>query len=184
MAKPVRTMRGCMVNSGTEATMTGLRLARGYTKRDKILKFEGGYHGHSDSLLVKAGSGVLTLGIPGSPGVPKDIAKLTLTASFNNLEQVKEIFKAIDELEVTPPDIEGLDKKWEDGELQQPIVKDSTSVHVTLRDKDGNTLAEFIVGKKKTTYGDERYIRDLTGNRAALTVNKIELTTKVDDYKE
>ncbi len=81
-----------MVNSGTEATMTAIRLARGYTQRDKILKFNGCYHGHNDSLLVKAGSGVLTLGIPGSPGVPADIVKHTLTAEFNNLEQVTEIF--------------------------------------------------------------------------------------------
>ena len=69
-----------MVSSGTEATMTAIRLARGYTNRSKILKFEGCYHGHSDSLLVKAGSGALTLGQPSSPGVPEDFAKHTLTA--------------------------------------------------------------------------------------------------------
>ena len=81
-----------MVSSGTEATMSAIRLARGYTGRDKILKFEGCYHGHADSLLVKAGSGALTLGVPSSPGIPADIAKHTLTVSYNNLEQVKEIF--------------------------------------------------------------------------------------------
>jgi len=81
-----------MVSSGTEATMTAIRLARGYTGRDKILKFEGCYHGHADALLVKAGSGALTMGVPNSPGIPKDFAKHTLTVSFNNLEQVKEIF--------------------------------------------------------------------------------------------
>lgn len=81
-----------MVNSGTEATMSALRLARAYTKRDKILKFEGCYHGHSDSLLIKAGSGALTLGVPSSPGVPKDIAGGTLTAGFNDLTGVEEIF--------------------------------------------------------------------------------------------
>lgn len=81
-----------MVSSGTEATMSAIRLARGYTGRDKILKFEGCYHGHADSLLVKAGSGALTLGVPSSPGIPADIAKHTLTVSFNNIEEVKQIF--------------------------------------------------------------------------------------------
>lgn len=81
-----------MVNSGTETTMTAIRLARGYTKRDKIIKFIGCYHGHSDSLLVKAGSGALTLGIPDSAGVPADFAKHTLVADFNNLESVTQLF--------------------------------------------------------------------------------------------
>ncbi len=82
-----------MVNSGTEATMSAIRLARGYTGRDKILKFEGCYHGHADSLLVKAGSGALTLGVPNSPGIPEDFAKHTLTVSFNNLDEVKAVFE-------------------------------------------------------------------------------------------
>jgi glutamate-1-semialdehyde 2,1-aminomutase len=81
-----------MVSSGTEATMSAIRLARGYTGRDKILKFEGCYHGHADSLLVKAGSGMLTMGVPSSPGIPEDTAKHTLTVSYNNLTEVKEIF--------------------------------------------------------------------------------------------
>lgn len=81
-----------MVSSGTEATMSAIRLARGYTGRDKILKFEGCYHGHADSLLVKAGSGALTLGVPNSPGIPADFAKHTLTVSFNNLAEVEQIF--------------------------------------------------------------------------------------------
>lgn len=81
-----------LVSSGTEATMTALRLARGYTGRDKIVKFEGCYHGHSDSLLVKAGSGALTLGVPTSPGVPAALAAQTLTLEYNNLEQVQAAF--------------------------------------------------------------------------------------------
>jgi glutamate-1-semialdehyde 2,1-aminomutase len=84
-----------MVSSGTEATMSALRLARGYTGRDKIVKFEGCYHGHSDSLLVKAGSGALTLGVPTSPGVPAALAELTITLSYNNIEEVKQTFKEI-----------------------------------------------------------------------------------------
>jgi len=86
-----------MVSSGTEATMSAIRLARGYTKRDKIVKFEGCYHGHSDSLLVKAGSGALTLGVPTSPGVPADLAKHTLTLEFNNLESVQSLFAEMGE---------------------------------------------------------------------------------------
>ena len=86
-----------MVSSGTEATMSAIRLARGYTNRDKILKFEGCYHGHSDSLLVKAGSGALTLGVPTSPGVPGDLAKHTLTLEFNNLELVEDLFSRMGE---------------------------------------------------------------------------------------
>ncbi|MFB3087405.1 MAG: glutamate-1-semialdehyde 2,1-aminomutase [Acidiferrobacterales bacterium] len=84
-----------MVNSGTEATMSAIRLARGFTGRDKIIKFEGCYHGHSDSLLVKAGSGALTLGVPTSPGVPAELAAHTLTLEYNNAEQVREVFAEI-----------------------------------------------------------------------------------------
>ena len=84
-----------MVNSGTEATMSAIRLARGYTGRDKIVKFEGCYHGHSDSLLVKAGSGALTFGVPTSPGVPADLAQHTLTLTFNDIEGVRECFKEL-----------------------------------------------------------------------------------------
>jgi glutamate-1-semialdehyde 2,1-aminomutase len=81
-----------MVSSGTEATMSAIRLARGFTGRDKILKFEGCYHGHADSLLVKAGSGALTLGVPTSPGIPVALAEHTLTVSYNNLDTVQEAF--------------------------------------------------------------------------------------------
>ena len=83
-----------MVNSGTEATMSAIRLARGYTNKNTILKFEGCYHGHADSLLVKAGSGALTFGVPSSPGVPDDVAKYTITMEYNNLASVEEAFEA------------------------------------------------------------------------------------------
>ncbi len=86
-----------MVNSGTEATMSALRLARGYTGRNKIVKFEGGYHGHADSLLIKAGSGVATLGLPDSPGVPEGVAAHTITVPYNDLEAVKQAFQAYGE---------------------------------------------------------------------------------------
>ncbi|MEO1890228.1 MAG: glutamate-1-semialdehyde 2,1-aminomutase [Candidatus Thioglobus sp.] len=84
-----------MVSSGTEATMSAIRLARGFTGRDKIVKFEGCYHGHSDSLLVKAGSGALTLGVPTSPGVPAALAEHTLTLEYNNIDQVREVLSEV-----------------------------------------------------------------------------------------
>ncbi|TDF37560.1 glutamate-1-semialdehyde-2,1-aminomutase [Alteromonadaceae bacterium M269] len=84
-----------MVNSGTEATMSAIRLARGFTNRDKIVKFEGCYHGHADALLVKAGSGALTFGVPSSPGIPADFAQHTITLEYNNLEQVQALFEEI-----------------------------------------------------------------------------------------
>ena len=84
-----------MVNSGTEATMTTIRLARGFTGRNKIIKFDGCYHGHVDSLLIKAGSGVATFGLPDSPGVPADLAKYTFSCEYNNNEQFLEIFNEI-----------------------------------------------------------------------------------------
>src|SRR5690625_4234412 len=82
-----------MVSSGTEATMSALRLARGYTGRNKILKFEGCYHGHGDSLLIKAGSGVATLGLPDSPGVPESVAQQTITVPYNDIESVRYAFE-------------------------------------------------------------------------------------------
>lgn len=97
MAKLIVEAYGCidqvrMVNSGTEATMSALRVARGYTGRNKILKFEGCYHGHSDALLVKSGSGTITYGVPTSPGVPADVVKDTLVARYNDIEGLKEVF--------------------------------------------------------------------------------------------
>ncbi len=97
MAERIRTLvPACemvrMVSSGTEACLSAIRLARGHTGRDKILKFEGCYHGHADSFLVKAGSGALTFGEPNSPGVPRALAELTLTASFNALDEVEQVF--------------------------------------------------------------------------------------------
>jgi glutamate-1-semialdehyde 2,1-aminomutase len=86
-----------MVNSGTEATMSAIRLARGFTGREKIVKFEGCYHGHADSLLVSAGSGVATLGIPGSPGVPADLAEHTISIPFNDLDGVAQAFGKFDQ---------------------------------------------------------------------------------------
>ena len=86
-----------MVNSGTEATMSAIRLARGYTGRDKIIKFEGCYHGHADSLLVKAGSGALTLGVPSSPGIPLSLAEHTITLSYNDIEEVQNVMRNMGE---------------------------------------------------------------------------------------
>lgn len=110
-----------MVSSGTEAVMSAIRLARGYTGRDKVLKFEGCYHGHSDGLLVKAGSGALTTGVPDSGGVPEDYARNTITASYNSCEELERIFKEVGgklaavivepiagNMGVVPPDIEFL----------------------------------------------------------------------------
>ena len=84
-----------MVSSGTEATMSAIRLARGFTGRDKIIKFEGCYHGHSDSLLIKAGSGALTLGVPSSPGVPAGLAEHTITLPFNDIDAIRKVFAEV-----------------------------------------------------------------------------------------
>src|SRR5690606_36824997 len=98
LAEAVRTFLSSMemlrcVTSGTEATSTAVRIARGHIGRDLLLKFEGCYHGHGDSFLVKAGSGVATLGLPNSPGVPADLSRLTLTAPFNDLEALEAMFR-------------------------------------------------------------------------------------------
>src|SRR5450432_4170317 len=83
------------VSSGTEATMSAIRLARAFTQRDTIVKFEGCYHGHSDSLLIKAGSGALTLGVPNSAGVPAAVAAHTLALNYNDIDQVRDVFRQI-----------------------------------------------------------------------------------------
>jgi glutamate-1-semialdehyde 2,1-aminomutase len=93
MVPSIELIRMC--SSGTEATMSAIRLARGFTNRQKIVKFEGCYHGHSDSLLVKAGSGMLTLGVPTSPGVPPELAAHTLTLTYNDAGQVRELFRQL-----------------------------------------------------------------------------------------
>ena len=80
-----------MVNSGTEATMSAIRLARGFTNRDAVIKFEGCYHGHVDSLLVQAGSGATTLGTPNSPGIPQDFVKHTISLPYNDIDAVNEV---------------------------------------------------------------------------------------------
>lgn len=87
-----------MVNSGTEATMSAIRVARGYTGRDKIIKFEGCYHGHNDCLLVKSGSGTITYGVPTSSGVPADIVKNTIVCRYNDLEDVKRLLKILERI--------------------------------------------------------------------------------------
>ena len=92
-----------MVSSGTEATMSAIRLARGHTGRDKIIKFEGCYHGHSDSLLIKAGSGALTLGVPSSPGVPASLAEHTITLPFNDIGALGAVFGAVSYTHLTLP---------------------------------------------------------------------------------
>ena len=84
-----------MVNSGTEATMSAVRLARGFTGKNKIIKFDGCYHGHVDSLLIKAGSGVSTFGLPDSPGVPKELAKLTITCPYNDIDAFIKIYNSV-----------------------------------------------------------------------------------------
>ncbi|MDA1635154.1 glutamate-1-semialdehyde 2,1-aminomutase [Bacillus cereus] len=86
-----------MVNSGTEATMSAIRLARGYTKRQKIVKFQGGYHGHADPFLIKSGSGVATLGLPDSPGVPKSVASNTITVPYNSIDSIRFVFEKFGE---------------------------------------------------------------------------------------
>ena len=154
-----------MVSSGTEATMSAIRLARGYTGRDKIIKFEGCYHGHADSLLVKAGSGALTMGEPTSPGVPSALAEHTITLTYNNLDSVKEAFKQIGEqvaaiivepvagnMNCIPPQpgfLEGLRKVCDDHGTVLIFDEVMTGFRVAL----GGAQAHFNIQPDLTTLG-------------------------------
>ena len=154
-----------LVNSGTEATMSAIRLARGYTGKDKIIKFEGCYHGHVDALLVKAGSGALTFGTPDSPGIPADFAKLTLTAQFNDIESIKtlinenkgEIAAVILEpipgnMGVIEPDIEFL-KELREITLNENIVLIFDEVMSGFRVSLGGAQALYNITPDLTTLG-------------------------------
>jgi glutamate-1-semialdehyde 2,1-aminomutase len=133
-----------MVNSGTEATMSAIRLARGHTGRDKIIKFEGCYHGHSDSLLIKAGSGALTLGVPSSPGVPAGLAEHTVTLPYNDIEAVRAAFAELG------PEIACV--------IVEPIAGNMNMVppvpgfHETLRDECTNAGALLIFDEVMTGF--------------------------------
>ena len=126
-----------MVNSGTEATMSALRLARGYTGRNKILKFEGNYHGHGDSLLIKAGSGVATLGLPDSPGVPESVAKHTITVPYNDKESVTYAFEQFGE------DIAGVIVEPVSGNMGVVPPQDDFLAHLRAVTKEFGALLIF-----------------------------------------
>ena len=133
-----------MTNSGTEATMSAIRLARGYTGRDKIVKFEGCYHGHSDSLLVKAGSGLLTLGEPTSKGVPADFAKHTITLPYNDIEALKECFTKYGQ------DIAGVIVEPVAGNMN--LVKPIAGFLEAIRDVCDEYKAVFIIDEVMTGF--------------------------------
>jgi len=154
-----------MVSSGTEATMSAIRLARGYTGRDKIVKFEGCYHGHADSLLVKAGSGALTLGVPSSGGVPASLAEHTLTLRFNDIDSVTECFEELGDqiaciivepvsgnMNCIPPVsgfLEGLRKVCDDHDAVLIFDEVMTGFRVSL----GGAQAHYNVTPDLTTLG-------------------------------
>ncbi len=151
-----------MVNSGTEATMSAIRLARAYTHRDYILKFEGNYHGHADSFLIKAGSGAMTLGEPNSPGVPKDIAEKTLIAKYNDQQSVKQVFEQMGD-KIAAIIVEPVAANMgvvlpEDNFLE--FLRQITSTHNSLLIFD-----EVITGFRISTGGAQKYynvIPDIT----------------------
>ena len=152
-----------MTNSGTEATMTAIRLARGYTGRDKIVKFEGCYHGHSDSLLVKAGSGMLTLGEPTSKGVPADFAKHTITLPYNDIEAVKACFAKFGD------EIAGVIVEPIAGNMN--LVKPIAGFLETIREQCDAYKAVFIIDEVMTGF------RVALGGAQALYNVKPDLTT-------
>jgi glutamate-1-semialdehyde 2,1-aminomutase len=133
-----------MVSSGTEATMSAIRLARGYTGRDKIIKFEGCYHGHSDSLLIKAGSGALTLGVPSSPGVPAGLAEHTITLPYNDTAAVQEVFTELGE-QVAAVIVEPIA-----GNMN--MVPPEAGFHETLRDECTKAGAVLIFDEVMTGF--------------------------------
>lgn len=141
------------VNSGTEATMSAIRLARGYTKRNKIIKFNGCYHGHSDGLLVKAGSGAATFGVPDSLGVPEDYAKNTFVAEFNNIDSVKELF------ENNPNEIAAVILEPVVGNMGVLIPKDDFLIELRNMTKQYNSLLildEVMTGFRLSYGGAQR----------------------------
>ncbi len=133
-----------MVSSGTEATMSAIRLARGYTGRDKIIKFEGCYHGHSDSLLIKAGSGALTLGVPSSPGVPAGLAEHTITLPYNDTAAIQEVFTELGE-QVAAVIVEPIA-----GNMN--MVPPEAGFHETLRDECTKAGAVLIFDEVMTGF--------------------------------
>ncbi len=151
-----------MVSSGTEATMSAIRLARGYTGRDKIIKFEGCYHGHSDSLLIKAGSGALTLGVPSSPGVPAGLAAYTITLPYNDTAAVQEVFAELGE-QVAAVIVEPIA-----GNMN--MVPPEAGFHETLRDECTKAGAVLIFDEVMTGFRVAKGgAQDLFGIRPDLT---------------
>ena len=158
-----------MVNSGTEATMSAIRAARGFTGRDKIIKFEGCYHGHSDGLLVKSGSGALTFATPTSPGVPADVVKHTLVCSYNDLENVEAVIKANEqEIAAVPRSLPALIR------TSKILKKMDRSYSVFQNEKDSCQEAEEALNCVMTSE-DEKEVRQAAGNLLLQICNVLRL---------